>query len=300
MNIYSQIQSNRLKSLFILLVFSMLVTGCFYLFGMYSQNGQGYFVFGMLFTLVTSLSSYYFSDKVVLSMSGAKKADKETYFDYYTVTENLAIAAGIPMPALYVIEDSALNAFATGRNPQHAAVAATTGLLAKLDRAEVEGVIAHELSHIRNYDTLVMTIVAVLVSSVGLISDMLTHRWLWGGRDDRNSQANVLIMIIGFIVLVVVMPIVAMLIQFAISRKREFLADASGALLTRNPEGLASALEKISGDSHRFAHAHATTAHLFISNPLRKSSSSRSFIEGLFSTHPPAQERIHILRGMKE
>ncbi len=299
MNIYSQIQSNRIKSFFILLVFSVLVTGSFYLFGLYSQSGQSYFVFGLIFTLVSSLSSYYFSDKVVLSMSGAKKADKETYFDYYTVTENLAIASGIPMPALYVIEDSALNAFATGRNPQHAAVAATTGLLAKLDRAEIEGVIAHELSHIRNYDTLVMTIVAVLVSSVGLISDMLTHRWLWGGRDDRNSQANALLMVVGFVVLVVVMPFVAMLIQFAISRKREYLADASGALLTRNPEGLASALEKISSDSHRLTHAHATTAHLFISNPLKKNSSSRSFIEGLFSTHPPAQDRIRILRGMK-
>lgn len=298
MNIYSQIQSNRVKTFLIMAVFSVLVVGAFYLFGLYSQSAEAYLLFGIGFTLFSSISSYYFSDRVVLSMAGAKKADKQSYFDYYTVTENLAIASGIPMPALYVIEDEALNAFATGRNPQHAAVAATTGLLKRLERAEIEGVIAHELAHIRNYDTLVMTIVAVMVGSIGIIADFITHRLMWGGRSDRDSQAGALIGIISFIVLVIVMPIIAMLIQFAISRRREYLADASGALLTRNPEGLARALEKISSDVRPLVHATPTTAHLYISNPFKKGSKSRSFIDGLFSTHPPAEERIRILRGI--
>lgn len=296
MNIYSQITGNKIKTVFIMAGFIALLTTFFYLMGQYFGNGSSYLLFGLIFSLISGVSSYYFSDKIVLTMSGAKLASKEEFFDFYTVTENLAIAAGVPMPKLYVIQDEALNAFATGRNPEHAVVAATTGLLSKLKRAEIEGVIAHELSHVRNYDILVMTIVSVLVGTVAYAVD-IAMRMMWWGGDDRDSKSGALGLIL-FVVLLILMPIIATLIQFAVSRRREYLADASGALLTRNPEGLASALEKISGDPSIMNHASTATAHMYISNPFKKGTRSATWLTNLFSTHPPVEERIRILRVM--
>jgi len=298
MNLYSQIQANRIRTILIMTFFVGVTVAFFYLMGLYFGDSQAYLVIGIVFTLISSFSSYFYSDKVVLAMSGAKPASQKEYFDFYTVTENLALGAGMPMPKLYVIEDEALNAFATGRNPEHAVVVATTGILKKLDRAEIEGVIAHELSHIRNYDILVMTLVTVLVGTIGFAVDYASRMMLWGrGNNDRDNNGAGAIALVLFIIMMILMPIVSTLIKFAVSRRREYLADASGALLTRNPEGLARALEKISGDPHVLRHASSATAHMFISNPFKKGTRAQSFIQNLFSTHPPVEDRIRILRG---
>ena len=298
MNIYTQIRRNKFRTYVIISFFIGLLSLFFYLLGQYIGNPVGYLVFGVLFSGFSGLTSYFYSDKIVLKMSGAKPATKKEYFDYYTVTENLAIGAGIPMPKLYVIDDPAPNAFATGRNPEHAVVAASTGLLQRLNRAEVEGVIAHELSHIKNYDILVMTIVTVLVGTIAYTVDFaMRMMWFGGGQSDSNNRSGVLGIVI-FIALVILMPLIASVIQMAVSRKREYLADASGALLTRNPEGLASALEKISADPHVMKRASHATAHMYISNPFRKGSKAANWMTNLFSTHPPAAERIRILRSM--
>lgn len=300
MNVYSQVKNNKVKSYLIIALFIGLVSLLFYLVGLYFQDPLFYLIFGIGFSAISGFTSYFFSDKIVLKMSGAHPATKEEYFNYYTVTENLCIAAGIPMPKLYVIQDDAPNAFATGRNPDHAVVAATTGLLNTLDRSEIEGVIAHELSHVKNYDILVMTIVTVLVGTIAYTIDFMTRiMWLGGGNRDKDSKLGAIGILI-FIAMIILMPLVSTLIKFAVSRKREYLADASGALLTRNPEGLASALEKISSYNKPMKHASHATAHMFISNPLKEERGSRSFMQNLFSTHPPAEERIKILRGMKE
>ncbi len=247
------------------------------------------------FALFMNVGSYWFSDKLVLSMTSAKPATREQYFDFYTVTENLAIAAGLPMPKLYVIEDSAPNAFATGRDEKHAVVAATTGLLSMMTRPELEGVIAHELSHIKNRDMLVMTVAVVLAGFVAIVADMFLRASLFGGgnRDD-NGKAGALFAILA-IVAVILAPLAANLIQLAISRRREYLADASGALLTRYPEGLASALQKIAGHGQPMKSASHATAHLFIGNPF--GSSAGKFVNKLFSTHPPVEDRIKRLLG---
>ena len=234
--------------------------------------------------------SYWRSDKIALKATGAKPASREEYFDLYTSVENLAITAGLPMPRVYVINDSAPNAFATGRDPEHSAIAVSTGLLKILEKNELEGVIAHEMSHIGNRDILVMTVVVVLVGFLALVSDILVRSMIFGGGNrDSNGKGGGALMIIG-IVLVVLSPIVGALIQMAVSRKREYLADASGALLTRYPEGLASALEKISKHGGKMKKASNATAHLFISNPFGKA-------KKLFSTHPPVEERIKRLRS---
>ncbi len=295
MNIYAQIQRNRLKTYVIMLVFVGLISLLFYGLGKYMGDSTTYFVLGFVFSLFSSVGSYFFSDKIVLKMTGAKPANKQEFFDFYTVAENLSIASGTPMPKLYVIDDEAPNAFATPRDPKHAAIAATTGLLHRLDRAEIEGVIAHELSHVRNYDILVMTIVGVLVGTIAYAADFSMRGMLWG-RGDNDRKGNALGAVI-FIVLLVLMPFIASLIQMAVSRKREYLADASGALLTRNPDALASALEKIALDPHKLHTASHATAHLFISNPFGQGK-AKSFLINLFSTHPPTEDRIRILKAM--
>jgi len=234
-------------------------------------------------------------------MTGAKPANKREYFDFYTVAENLSIAAGLPMPSLYVINDSAPNAFATGRDPKHAVVVVTSGILQKLERAELEGVIAHELSHVKNYDTLLMSIVSVLVGMVAFVSDWIMRSFWWGGfsrRDDREERGGNALMFVFFIFFLILTPIVATLIQLAISRRREFLADASGVIITRYPEGLARALEKISNDPYVLTTGSGATAHLFIVNPLHKRQKSINWLADLFSTHPPVEERIRLLRNM--
>lgn len=246
-----------------------------------------------------SLGSYYYSDKMILSMSNAKQIRKRDNPTLFRIVENLTIGAGIPMPKVYVIEDSAPNAFATGRDPKHAVVCATTGILEKLNKVELEGVIAHELSHIRNYDILLMSIVVLLVGIVTLLADFFMRSlWFGGGRRDDRAERNAqsIFLIVG-IILAILSPIIATLMQLAVSRRREFLADASGVLLTRYPEGLASALEKISKDKEPLEVANNATAHLFITNPF-KGKNARNWFSGLFNTHPPVEERVKILRAM--
>lgn len=297
MTLYSQVSSNKTKSFLIFALFIALISGFFYLVGLYYDNGTGYFVAGLLFSSISSVVSYFFSDKIVLLSVKAHPADKKTYFDFYTVAENLAIADGLPMPKLYVIDDPAPNAFATGRDPKHAVVCATSGLLSMLERSELEGVIAHELSHVKNYDMLVMTVVSVLVGTVSLVADWIMRSLWWNNRDDDRDRGRSPIVLVLLILALVLAPLAATIIQLAISRKREFLADASGALLTRYPEGLARALEKISGYPRSMALATTATAHLFISNPFKKDQKG-SWLTNLFSTHPPVEERIKILRSL--
>lgn len=283
-------------------LFLVVVTGLGYVFSQIYGN-PGIFYFAIILSVVMNIVSYWNSDKIALSLAGAKPATREEYFDFYTVAENMAITAGLPTPKLYVINDPAPNAFATGRDKDHAAIAATTGLLQILNRQELEGVVAHEMSHIGNRDTLLMTSVVVLVGLVSILSDIfLRTRWLGagGGGNSRDNNNGNILMLVG-IVLAILSPIIATLIQLAISRKREFLADASGALLTRYPEGLASALEKIEAQSRPLQRPYHATAHLFIESPFGpedEENPKRSWFSNLFMTHPPTEERIAILRGM--
>ena len=296
MSVYSQISHNRWKTYLIMAIFVFLFSGFFYLIGIYFESPNSYLFLGLLISIISSFGSYFYSDKIVLWTAGAVPASKKKYFDFYTAVENLSIATGLPMPRLFVIEDPAPNAFATGRDPKHAVVCATTGLLERLDRSDIEGVISHELSHIKNYDILLSSIVAVLVGTIALIADWTMRSFWWRGRDrDRDSRNPIFFLL--FIFVLILTPIVATLIQLAISRRREFLADASGVLITRNPNGLADALEKISGYQHPMQKASPSIAHLFISNPLKKRNISSTFAN-LFSTHPPVEERIKILRSM--
>jgi heat shock protein HtpX len=245
------------------------------------------------FSLLMNFFSYWYSDKIVLKISGAQPAEKKDNLELYRIVENLCITAGLQMPKIYIINDPAPNAFATGRNQKHSAVAVTSGLLERLNRTELEGVIAHELSHIGNRDILISTIIVVLVGFIALLSDFFLRFSIFGGRNRDDNRAGAILMIAG-IVLAILAPIAVTLIQLAVSRKREFLADASGALLTRYPEGLASALEKISQYSGAIKRANRATAHLYISNPLGIKKISK-----LFMTHPPVEERIKALKEME-
>lgn len=298
-NIYEQIDRNKSKSNFIIAAFVAFIGLSAYAMSYAFDFGPNFIAFALIFSGIGSLLSYYFSDKIILSLSNAKPANREDYFDFYTVTENLCLAAQIPMPQLYVIEDTALNAFATGRDPQHAVVCVTTGLLSRLDRTELEGVIAHELSHIRNYDIRLMSIVAILVGMVTLLSDWLLRSSFYGNhrRDNRDSNQLAALMVILGLFLALLSPLIANLIKLAISRRREFLADASAAALTKYPEGLARALEKISQDQKPLEAANKATAHLYIANPLKNHHDSIGWFANLFSTHPPISERIAALRS---
>jgi heat shock protein HtpX len=245
-----------------------------------------------------SFGSYWWSDKIILSLSKARPADRNRDFNFFTVAENLAMAAQIPKPKLYVIDDSSPNAFATGRDPQHAVVVATTGLLSKLDRTELEGVIAHELSHVKNFDTRLMSIVTILVGMVTLLADWLIRGSSVKGRgNSKDSGLSGVLFVVG-IGLAVLSPIIANLIKLALSRQLEFLADASAVKLTRFPEGLAKALEKINRDKEPLEVANKATAHLFITNPLKNRHDRIGMFANFFNTHPPVGERIKILRSM--
>ncbi len=298
MSIYSQISNNRAKTWLIFLFFILIFSGFFYLIGKYYDSPGSYLVLGLAISCFSSLGSYFYSDRIVLWLNHAKPADKKTYFDFYTVSENLAIASGLPKPKLYVIDDPAPNAFATGRDPKHAVVCATSGLLGMMDREELEGVISHELSHVKNYDILVASVVSVLVGTISIVADWIMRSMWWGiGGRDRDREDRSPIFAVLFIVSLILAPIAATLIQLAVSRRREYLADASGALLTRNPEGLASALEKIGSYHFPMRQVSSATSHLFISDPLKTKKVS-SWFSNLFSTHPPIDERIKILRSM--
>ncbi len=292
-SVYTHQSSNVAKTYLLMGLFLAIIGALGFFISDYYGN-PGIFYFAIIFSLLMNIASYWWSDKIVLSLSGAKPASREEYFDLYTLTENLSITAGLPLPKIYVINDPAPNAFATGRNKEHAVVAVTTGLLQRLQKNELEGVIAHELSHIGNRDILLMSTVVVLVGFVSIISDMFL-RSMWFGRGNRNndnSRAGGILAVVG-IVLIILSPIIATLIKLAISRRREYLADASGALLTRYPEGLAEALEKISSYNIPMKNASTATAHLFISNPFAGKN-----ISNLFATHPPVESRIKILREM--
>jgi len=297
MNLYQQRAANIRRTWALIAGFLFIVIAIGWLVSWYYEE-QAILYLAVTIALLTNVFAYWHSDKLVLSMSRARPASREEFFDFYTVTENLAITAGLPLPKLYVINDPAPNAFATGRNETHAVVCATTGLLSLLGRSELEGVIAHELSHIKNRDILVMTIAVVLAGFVAIVADIfLRMSFHGGGRRDNGMGGNALILVLG-VVGIILAPIAAKLIQLAISRHREFLADASGALLTRYPEGLAAALQKIgayAAPMKRISHA---TAHLFISNPFGPSSGKReSWLARLFATHPPLSDRIQALVG---
>lgn len=290
--LYQDQSSNIRKTWLLMGVFLIAVIGIGWGISWY-YNSSVILYIAVAFALVMNVGSYWFSDKIVLSMTHARPATREEFFDFYTVAENLAITAGLPLPKLYVINDPAPNAFATGRNEKHAVVCATTGLLSMLDRTELEGVIAHEMSHIKNRDMLVMTVAVVLAGFIAIIADMFIRMSLFGGGNrDNDSKAGVIMLVLG-IVAAILAPIAAQLIKMAVSRKREFLADASGALLTRYPEGLASALQKISSYGAPMRNANTATAHLFISNPF--GGGAMKGVAKLFMTHPPVEERIKAL-----
>lgn len=272
--------------------FLILVVGLGWSFS-YLYNNPAILYGAVIFSLLMNFFSYWFSDKIVLSIAGAKPVSHDEMPELYHIVENLSIAAGLPTPKIYIIPDGAPNAFATGRNKEHAVVAVTQGLLRILNKNELEGVIAHELAHIGNRDILLQTIVVTLVGFISLLADFFMRSMWFGGRDEKNSGGGILV-IVG-IVLAILSPIVATLIQLAISRRREFLADSSGALLTRYPEGLASALEKISSHPEPLARANNATAHLYISNPF--GGRAMKGMAKLFMTHPPVEERIKALRG---
>lgn len=298
-SLYTQQSKNVFRTWMLMSVFLALIIAIGYAVAWYLQNPSILYI-AVLFSLLMNIFAYWFSDKVALAASGAKEADPVEYLELHRILENLAITAGLPKPRLYVINDPAPNAFAAGRNAEHAVIAVTTGLLERLERAELEGVLAHELSHIGNRDILVMTVAVVLAGFIAIISDIFLRMSFFGGsRENKNP-----ILAIAAIVAIIIAPIAAQLIQLAVSRRREFLADASGALLTRYPDGLASALQKISSYEAPMRRANHATAHLFISNPfgpstgLGASAQGGRFIAKIFSTHPPIQERVAALVGM--
>ena len=298
---YSQIAANRRNSILLALIVSVLFAALGFSIG-YAISGTptgalGVMVFALVLAAALSAGSYFGGDKLVLATSGAKEVDSQSAPQLMNVVQEMALAAGVPMPKVYVIEDTAPNAFATGRDPKHASIAVTKGLLEKLDRTELEGVIAHEMSHIQNRDIRVMLLVTVLVGTVALISDGLLRGIRFGGgrRDrDRGGSGGAIIAIVA-IALAILTPVIATLIQLAVSRQREYLADASGAMLTRYPPGLASALRKIAGDTEALEVANKATASLYIANPLKD---RPTFMDGLFDTHPPIAERIKRLEAM--
>jgi heat shock protein HtpX len=291
-NIYTNISKNTNKTWMLMTGFFVLVILFGYFFSVYYNNPVILYFF-VIFSIVMNFTSYYFSDKIVLTLAGAKEASREEYFTLYTTLENLAITGGLPMPKVYVIEDSTPNAFATGRNKEHAVVAVTTGLLLILEKNELEGVLAHELSHIGNKDMLLSTVVVVLVGFISIISDIFLRNLFWSGHRD-NNKGNTVFLLIG-IVLSILAPIFALLIQLAISRKREFLADSSGVLLTRYPEGLANALRKIGQHSKPMQRQSSAIAHLYIADPKGRKMGQK--ISGLFATHPLIEDRVNALIG---
>lgn len=297
--LYTQVSRNKAKSLIYISLFVGLVLGLGW-FAQYYFNSYIIFPIALVLAISMSFSSYWWSDKIALGVSRAKPIEKKDNPYVYNMVENLAITAGLPMPKVYIIDDMAENAFATGRDPKHGAIALTAGVIKKLENEELEGVIAHEMSHIGNYDTRLMTIVVVLVGLITLMTDFMLRMAFWGGGNRRDTgQLGLIIMIVGF-VLLLLSPLFATLIQLAVSRRREFAADANGALLTRYPEGLARALEKIDKDKDPLEVANKATAHLYIANPFkdRDKKDGRNWFAKLFDTHPPIPERVKALREM--
>ncbi len=294
---YDIIESNIRKTIFLIVGFLILIIGL----GWYISWWLGspiILILAIIFSIAMSFLSFWESDKIIFSITGASEIDKKDLPFLYRIVENLSITSGLPMPKIYLINDQAPNAFATGRDPKHSAIAITSGLLEKLDKSEIEGVIAHEMSHIQNRDTLISTVVVVLVGFITILADWFLRIGFW--RDDRDEgdggNLRIILGILGFI-FIILSPLVAKIIQFAVSRKREFLADGSAALMTRYPEGLARALEKISQDQTKSKYDTPSLAHLYIVSPFKGEGADKWFNK-IFSTHPPIEERIKILRNM--
>ena len=298
MTLYHVAEKNVRKTWFLMTFFLVFIIGLGWLFS-YILESPVILIGAAIFSILMSFTSYWYSDKIVLSIAGAKLIKKSDNPTLYRIVENLCITTGLPFPKIYIMKESQPNAFATGRNAKHAVVAVTQGLLDKLEKTELEGVIAHELSHIKNKDMLLQTMVVVLVGIIAMASHIFLRISFYGGGRKRDSKGNAgaIIFVLG-IVAAVLAPIAANLIKLAVSRKREFLADASGALITRYPEGLARALEKIAKDPSPMKKANNATAHLYISNPFR-GKQAKSWFTKLYSTHPPTEERIKALRGMR-
>jgi len=293
---YSQIESNKRLSVFLMTIFIAIIIGLGYLFDqVYGAGDYSFVVFAVLLSLIMTMISYFKGDKIALYTTGAKAIAKEENPYLYRMVENLCITSGAPVPKIYIIEDPAINAFATGRKPELASIAVTRGALEKLQNEELEGVLAHELSHVKNYDIRFMTLVAVMVGAIAILSNIFlrSHRFIGGGGNKRGGGNIMLVFMIVGIVLAILSPLIAELIKLAISRRREYLADASGALLTRYPEGLARALEKIRDNNQPMAKANHATAHLFLASPF-----TGKKISSIFSTHPPVDDRIKKLREM--
>jgi len=293
--LYTQVDSNIRKTWILISFFLIFIIVLGWFFSYLLENRVVLWI-AVFFSILMSFSSYWYSDKIVCLLTQAKPIEKKDNPELYRIVENLAITAGLPLPKIYILNEAQPNAFATGRDPQHAVIAVTRGLLEKLERTELEGVISHELAHIGNRDILLSSVIVVLVGIVSIISDYFLRISLWSGRRNRESRGSILFFL--GILAAILAPIGATLIRLAISRKREFLADASGALLTRYPEGLARALEKISADITPLRVANNATSHLYISNPFR-GKQSKNWLTKLFMTHPPIEERIKALREME-
>ncbi len=309
-NIYEVESSNKIKSAIIIVLFSVFVLLAVYIFSNafgyylgYEVGGIGYVGIALIVSGISSFVGYWWSDKMVLAISGARPADRKRDFLFYTVAENLSIAIGIATPKLYVIEDSAPNAFATGRGPEHSVICVTTGLLSKLNRTELEGVVAHEMTHIKNYDVRLMSVVSVMVGIIALLADWFLRASFFGGgkRDNDESKSIGAIFVILGLVFAILSPLIAQLIKLAVSRQREYMADSGAVSITRQPSGLIGALKKISGDMEPLEAANKATAHLYIVNPFKDNSGGKravDFFSGLFNTHPPIAKRIAELEKM--
>lgn len=300
---YTEISKNKTYSVLLIFIFLLVIIGVGFVFSQ-AYNAPEIVLFAVIFSSVSAFISYFYSDKITLAISHATEIDLKSHPELYQIVENLTIAGGLPIPRVYTIDDTAINAFATGRDPKHAVICVTTGALSRLNKTELEGVIAHELSHVGNYDIRFMTLVVVLVGTITLLADWMLRFSFYGGRRKSNDNNGGGIFLLIGIVLAILSPIVATLIKLAVSRRREYLADSSGALLTRYPEGLASALEKIKQDTEPLEVANKATAHLYIASPFKTNAadengnSSTSWLANLFNTHPPIEERIKRLREM--
>lgn len=303
---YNQVAANKRKTWVIMFLFTLFISLVAYILtsalGYSAPEAVGFTTVFLFVALIMNFASFYFSDSIILAISQARRIEKKDNPELFRFVENLCIATGLPMPRIYIIDDSAPNAFATGREPAHSAVVFTTGILEKIDRLELEGVVAHELSHIKNYDIRVMAVVTILVGLIALLSDVFFRMmWFGGGRRNNNNRNNAAgFLIIIAIVLAILSPLIAQLIKLAVSRRRELLADASGVLITRNPEGLANALLKISADKEPLEAANKGTAHLYIANPFKSDHKGGiAWFANLFNTHPSIEERVKTLRAMQ-
>lgn len=294
---YNQIAANKRRTAFLFLIFFGLMAGIGWALS-YIYDNPGILFIAIIIAVIQSWVSYFFADSIALATAHAKEASPEQFRELHNLVENLAITSGLPKPRVFVINDPSPNAFATGRDPKHASIAVTTGLMDILEKRELEGVLAHELAHVGNRDILVMTVAVTLVGAILLVTDILARSWFWSSRDDSDNRSAGVMMLVA-IALAILAPLFAQLIQLAISRRREYLADASGALLTRFPEGLATALIKIEKYERPMKGANRATAHLYINEPFgHKEQAGRSWLSTIFSTHPPIPDRVAKLRSM--